>query len=159
MRWSSSSATPSMPSPGGSPSAGRAAETASPASASRCPTVCPHRGSTRTKCGRPRKPPRSSRTISAPARSRPIWCSAKRPTDASPEEAVMNPLIIVGGTVLVFGLLVLVVTVLRRPTAPYGQLTVAALQARLAEENSPSAPEAEERLVELPVPEALQESS
>ncbi|MFI6214341.1 hypothetical protein ACIBCD_20330 [Nocardia brasiliensis] len=71
----------------------------------------------------------------------------------------MNPLIIIGGTVLVFGLLVLVVTVLRRPTAPYGQLTVAALQARLAEENSPSAQEADERLIELPVPEALQESS
>ncbi|QIS06006.1 hypothetical protein F5X71_30160 [Nocardia brasiliensis] len=71
----------------------------------------------------------------------------------------MNPLIIVGGTVLAFGLLVLVVTVLRRPTAPYGQLTVAALQARLAEENSPSARESEERLIELPIREALEKSS
>ncbi|WP_378733737.1 hypothetical protein [Nocardia brasiliensis] len=60
----------------------------------------------------------------------------------------MNPLVIVGGAVLAVGLVILIVTVLRRPTASHRHLTVAALQARLAEENTPVAPEAEERLID-----------
>ncbi|PXX68827.1 hypothetical protein DFR70_102513 [Nocardia tenerifensis] len=58
----------------------------------------------------------------------------------------MNPLVAVGGAVLVLGLIVLIVAVLRRPTGSSDQLTVAALQARLAEEDAPSA-EQDERLL------------
>ncbi|WP_433658848.1 hypothetical protein ACQPW1_42180 [Nocardia sp. CA-128927] len=58
----------------------------------------------------------------------------------------MNLLVTVGGAVLALGLLILIVTVLRRPTVSPGRLTVAALQARLAEEDTP-AEEAAERLV------------
>ncbi|WP_405161078.1 hypothetical protein OG203_32585 [Nocardia sp. NBC_01499] len=60
----------------------------------------------------------------------------------------MNPLVIVGGALLALGLLILIVTVLRRPTASTRPLTVAALQARLAEEHAPAPEEAAERLVD-----------
>ncbi|MEU7140200.1 hypothetical protein ABZ942_12180 [Nocardia sp. NPDC046473] len=58
----------------------------------------------------------------------------------------MNLLVTVGGAVLALGLLILITTVLRRPSKSPGQLTVAALQARLAEEHAPTE-EAAERLV------------
>lgn len=60
----------------------------------------------------------------------------------------MNLLVTVGGAVLALGLLILVVTMLRRPTKSPGQLTVAALQARLAEEGTAVPDEAEERLAD-----------
>ncbi|MFI6170016.1 hypothetical protein ACIBCN_24765 [Nocardia sp. NPDC051052] len=58
----------------------------------------------------------------------------------------MNLLVTVGGAVLALGLLILIATVLRRPSRSPEQLTVAALKARLAEEHAP-AEEAAERLV------------
>lgn len=58
----------------------------------------------------------------------------------------MNLLVTVGGAVLALGLLILIATVLRRPSRSPERLTVAALKARLAEEHAPAA-EAAERLV------------
>ncbi|WP_069164232.1 tetraspanin family protein [Nocardia altamirensis] len=60
----------------------------------------------------------------------------------------MDPFIIIGVAVLVIGLLGVVSAVRRRPNAMDNQLTVAAVRARLAEEQrTPLAEEAQERLV------------
>ncbi|CAM4090525.1 hypothetical protein NONI108955_08410 [Nocardia ninae] len=59
----------------------------------------------------------------------------------------MNPLAIAGGALLALGLLILIVTMLRRPAKSSEHLTVAALQRRLAEEDAPAVDETAERLV------------
>ncbi|WP_067467783.1 hypothetical protein [Nocardia amamiensis] len=52
----------------------------------------------------------------------------------------MNPLLIIGAAILVTGLLVLVATMLLRPTSSRSHLSVAELQARLATEQEGSSP-------------------
>ncbi|WP_280248911.1 hypothetical protein [Nocardia abscessus] len=53
----------------------------------------------------------------------------------------MNPLLLIGGAVLAVGLLGLLVSVLLRPGGSKAHLTVADLQARLADEHSATSPE------------------
>ncbi|WP_330228681.1 hypothetical protein OHA40_21485 [Nocardia sp. NBC_00508] len=53
----------------------------------------------------------------------------------------MNPLLLIGGAVLVTGLLVLVATMLLRPASSRAHLSVAELQARLAKEQEAVTPE------------------
>ncbi|MGQ4601009.1 hypothetical protein [Nocardia sp. R6R-6] len=52
----------------------------------------------------------------------------------------MNPLLLIGGAVLVTGLLVLVATMLLRPTPSRSHLSVAELQARLEQEQAAASP-------------------
>ncbi|MEU2042869.1 hypothetical protein [Nocardia niwae] len=53
----------------------------------------------------------------------------------------MNPLLLIGGAVLALGLLGLLLSLLLRPAGSKAHLTVADLQARLADEESATAPE------------------
>ncbi|MGW4325712.1 hypothetical protein ACWEKR_07445 [Nocardia sp. NPDC004573] len=53
----------------------------------------------------------------------------------------MNPLLLIGGAVLALGLLGLLLSVLLRPAGSKAHLTVADLQARLADEESATSPE------------------
>ncbi|WP_040782262.1 hypothetical protein [Nocardia pneumoniae] len=52
----------------------------------------------------------------------------------------MNPLLLIGAAILVTGLLVLVATMLLRPTSSRTHLSVAELQARLAKEQEDASP-------------------
>ncbi|WP_039800562.1 hypothetical protein [Nocardia araoensis] len=56
----------------------------------------------------------------------------------------MNPLLLIGGAVLAVGLLGLIVSVLLRPTGSKAHVTVADLQARLAQEQSATSPDADD---------------
>lgn len=55
----------------------------------------------------------------------------------------MNPLLLIGAAILVTGLLVLVATMLLRPTSSRSHLSVAELQARLAQEQEDASPASE----------------
>ncbi|MEV6324830.1 hypothetical protein AB0M45_27145 [Nocardia sp. NPDC051787] len=52
----------------------------------------------------------------------------------------MNPLLLIGAAILVMGLLVLVATMLLRPTSSRTHVSVAELQARLAKEHEDASP-------------------
>ncbi|WP_280491256.1 hypothetical protein [Nocardia asiatica] len=62
----------------------------------------------------------------------------------------MNPLLLIGGAVLAVGLLGLLVSVLLRPAGSKAHLTVADLQARLADEQSATTPEPDEPAADQP---------
>lgn len=62
----------------------------------------------------------------------------------SGKEEIVNPLLLIGGAVLALGLLGLLLSVLLRPAGSKAHLTVADLQARLADEESATSSEADD---------------